>query len=116
MARKKGFLDGLVYKRIEINPDDVVYRKGRERPSDEEIIKEVEKQEFKNNSDEIYMSGAIIVLAVSEVVFQGELSFPILLGLGPIVGTVLFYLDRWIERKIKNSKRNEPIGIPSGNR
>ena len=44
--RKKYFLEGLAYKRTKINPDDVIYRKGVERPSDKEVIKEVEKKEF----------------------------------------------------------------------
>ena len=105
MARKKHFLNALTYRKTEINPDDVVYRKGVERQSDEEIVKEVEKQEFKYNRAAIYMSGTIIVAAVSRVIFQVELSLPILLGLGVAVGTVLFFLDRWIARKSKNTKK-----------
>lgn len=105
MARKKHFLDGLAYKKTEINPADVVYRKGVERPSDEEIVKEVKKQEFKYNRVTIYMSGTIIVAAASRVIFRVELSLPILLGLGAAVGTVLFFLDRWIARCFKSGSK-----------
>ncbi len=102
MARKKHFLDGLAYRKTKINPDDVVYRKGVERPSNDEIVKEVEKQEFKYNRVTIYISGTIIVAAASRVIFRVELSLPILLGLGAAVGTVLFFLDRWIARFFKS--------------
>ena len=105
MARKKDFLEGFAYKRTEINPDDVVYRKGIERPSDEEIIKKVEKEELKYNRAAIYLSGTIIVAAVSRVVFQVELSLLVLLGLGAAVGTVLFFCDRWIARKSINANK-----------
>ena len=102
MARQKRFLDDLVYRKTEIDPADVVYRKGVERPSDEQIVKEVEKQEFKYNRVAIYMSGTIVVAAISKVIFRVELSLPILLGLGAAVGTVLFFLDRWIASCFKN--------------
>ena len=102
MARKKHFLDGLAYRKKEIDPADVVYRKGVERPSTEEIVREVEKQEFKYNRVTIYISGTIIVAAASRVIFGVELSLLILLGLGAAVGTVLFFLDRWIAQRFKN--------------
>ena len=99
--RKKYFLEGLAYKRTKINPDDVIYRKGVERPSDKEVIEEVEKQEFKHNRVAIYTSGTIIVAAASKVIFGVELSFPVLLGLGAVVGTLLFLLDRWIAKCLR---------------
>ena len=95
-AAKKYFLEGLAYKRTKINPDDVIYRKGVERPSNKEVIKEIKKQEFKHNRVVIYMSGTIIVAAASKVIFGVELSFPVLLGFGAVVGTLLFFLDRWV--------------------
>ena len=94
--RKKHFLEGLAYKRTKIDPDDVIYRKGVERPSDKEVLEEVKKHEFKHNRVAIYMSGTIIVAAASKVIIGVELSLPVLLGLGAVVGTLLFFLDRWI--------------------
>ena len=111
MARKKHFLDGLAYRKTEINPADVVYSKGVERPSDEEIVKEVDKQEFRYNRVAIYMSGTIIVAAASRVIFRVELSLPILLGIGAAVGTVLFCLDRWIVQCFKNRRKKKQIRI-----
>ena len=101
MARKKHSLEGLTPQKTEINPANVVYRKGVERPSDEEIVKEVEKQEFKYSKPAIYMSGTIIVAAASRLVFRVELSLPILLGLGAAVGAALFFLDRWMARRLE---------------
>lgn len=101
MARKKQFLEGFAPGKTEINPADVVYRRGIERPSDEEIVKEVEKQEFKYSRPAIYMSGTIIVAAASRLVFRVELPLLILLGLGAVVGAALFFLDRWIARHLK---------------
>ncbi len=104
--RKKYFLEGLAYKRTKINPDDVIYGKGVERPSNKEVIKEVKKQEFKHNRVAIYMSGTIIVAAASKVIFGVELSFPVLLGLGAVVGTLLFFLDRWIAECLRKEPEN----------
>ena len=101
MARKKHFLDGLAYRRTKINPDDVVYRKGTERPADEEVIKEVERNEFKYNKPVIFISGAIILAVVSKVLGV-ELPLPILLGLGAVLGVALFFLDKWIARYFKD--------------
>ena len=108
--RKKYFLEGLAYKRTNINPDDVIYRRDVQRPRDKEVIEEVEKQEFKHNRVAIYMSGTIIVAAASKVIFGVELSFPVLLGVGAVVGTLLFFLDRWIAeclRKEPEKPRDE---------
>ena len=105
-AAKKYFLEGLAYKRTKINPDDVIYRKGVERPSDQVIIKEIKRQEFKHNRGSIYISGTIIVAAMSKVIFGVELSFPVLLGLGAVVGTLLFFLDRWIAENSRKEPEN----------
>ena len=107
MARRKRFLEGLAPGRTENNPANVVYRKGTERPSDEEIVKEIEKQEFKYQRLAICTAGTTIVAAASEAVFRVELSLPILLGFGAVVGTALFFLDRWIARCIKNRIRKK---------
>jgi len=104
--RKKSFLEGLAYKRTKINPNDVIYRKGAERPSNKEVIKEVKKQEFKHNRVAIYMSGTIILAATSKVIFGVELSFPVLLGLGAVAGTLLFFLDRWIAECLRKEPEN----------
>ena len=107
--RKKHFLEGFYFK-TKTNPDDVIYRKGTERPNDEEIIKEVKKQEFKHNRVAIYMSGTIIVAAVCKIVLRVELSLPILLGLGAIVGTLLFFLDRWITEGLRKKPEQPKDG------
>ena len=39
--------------------------------------------------------------AASKVIFGVELSFPVLLGLGAVVGTLLFFLDRWIAEYLR---------------
>jgi hypothetical protein len=111
--RKKYFLEGLAYKRTKINPDDVIYRKGIERPSDKEVIKEVEKKEFKHNRVAIYMSGTIVVAAASKVIFGVEISFPVLLGLGAVVGTLLFFLDRWIAEYLRKEPESQKTSTSS---
>ena len=53
----------------------------------------------------IYVSGTRVVSAISRIVFRVELSLPMLLGFGFVVGTVLFFLDRWIARCLKNESK-----------
>ncbi len=97
MPRKKHFLEGLglACGPRKINPKDVIYRKGKERPSDEEIIKEVQKNEIKHNRLAIHVSG-IIILAVACKVFGVPLPLPILLIGGAILGSIVFFVDRWL--------------------
>jgi len=103
MARKKRFLDGFVPTKTDLNPENVVYRKGIERPNNEEIVKEIKKNEFKHNRVEIYMAGTII-LAASTKLFGLELPLFVLLPTGAILGIAIYFLDKKIRAKLRGEK------------
>jgi len=105
MARKKRFLEGLAPSATESNPDDVIYRKGVKRPPEEEIKKELEKQEFSHQKIEIYIAGTIILTGLTRILGL-NLSYLILLPLGAVLGVLVFFIDRKIRSLFSKSQKN----------
>ena len=111
MKWKRSIFDDI-YTGTKINPDDVIYKKGVERPSDKEIIKEVESRRWENDRVIIYRLVTFIVWLACIAIFKGRLSRMTWWGLLVGVIIVLTFLDRQITRYLKKSKKSKNDRIP----
>lgn len=103
MARKRHFLEGFDPSVTDPKPGDIIYRKGVPKPTDEEMRKAARIGHLRHRRIEIASAGTIILIGFAALcgIDLSISTLFILVPLGAVLGTFLY----WLDGKMKDMKR-----------